>query len=87
MESGNTLNVDIYIDNEQDPVVRMQIMDLLKHKHSVIYDVISSLNICDGCSAPVSIIITEEDRITVNTVMMSIMSQKRGFTIIQGKQA
>ena len=52
-------------------------------KSKLLTELISALNICDGCQEPISIIIAEEEKQTVESAF-SHLSTKTGLSIVQG---
>ena len=55
--------VNIYVEGSGDPVFELSKIELAKS--DLLRKLLSSLNICDGCSQPLSIIIADEEKQTV----------------------
>ena len=74
-----TEDVLVYVDSVKEPVIQMSKIELSKSK--LMAGLMTSLNICDGCSQPVSIIITGEEKQTVVSSLSQIKA-KAGLSII-----
>ena len=72
----------IYVDSVKGPVFQMSKIELSKSKF--LAGLVTSLNFCDGCSQPVFIIITGEEKQTVVS-SLSQLTAKSGLSIITGK--
>ena len=74
-------DVLIYSDTSKDPVLHISKIELSKSK--LLKNLLSTLNFCDGCQEPTSIIIADEERQTVVSTF-SHLSPKTGLSIFQG---
>ena len=66
--------VNIYVDGSDDPVFDLSKIELAKSGQ--LRKLVSSLNICDGCSQPLSIIIAGEEKKTVVSTFGQLSSQE-----------
>ena len=80
-----SIDVNIYCGQTKNPVFNISCLELTA-KSPVIRKLLNSLNICDGCRDPVSIIFPDEDCATVVAVMSQMTHFKKGgLLIIEGK--
>ena len=75
--------VFIYSESWKEPVLEISLIELAKSH--VINNVLKDFVICDICSEPIHIMITEETKETVIAVISDLYAEKRGFSIIEGK--
>merc|ERR1719342_328447 len=73
----------VYVENLKDPVMKISLMELTRIKNSYLSQIVLSVNLCDGCSDDsVSIIFTDEESLTVTSVLKSLSMVKAGYSII-----
>jgi len=72
------LKASIFV-NHKDPVMSISLLELTRIKF--VNQILKSLNFCDSCLEPVSIIFADEESLTVKSVIKSLMN-KSGFSII-----
>ena len=72
-------NISIYSDTSKEPVLHISKIELSKSK--LLQDLLSTLDICDGCQEPISIIIAEEEKETI-TAAFSHPPSKSSLTTI-----
>ena len=77
------LKASIFV-NHKDPVMSISLLELTRIKF--VNQILKSLNFCDSCLEPVSIIFADEESLTVKSVIQSLMN-KSGFSIITGKKS
>ena len=74
-------DVNIYCGTDKDPVLSVSMIELIRSE--MFLKLFQSLNICDGCRDPVSVIIAGELE-DVFSAAFSKLSRKSGVSIIQG---
>ena len=76
--------VNIYVEGSDDPVFELSKLELAKS--DFLRKLVSSLNICDGCSQPLSIIIVGEEKQTVVSTFGQLSAQETGLdSVSKGK--
>ena len=65
--------VNIYVEGSGDPVLELSKIELAKS--DLLRKLLLSLNICDGCSQPLSIIIAGEEKQTVVSTFAQMSPQ------------
>ena len=66
--------VNIYVEGSDEPVFELSKIELAKS--DLLRNFVSSLNLCDGCSQPVSIIIAGEEKQTVVLTFAQLSPQE-----------
>lgn len=74
-------DVVIYSCMSKQPIVKANIIELIKSPY--LSKILKSLNICDGCKEPVSIIIEGETEANIMAAFNQVTRQT-GLIIIQG---
>ena len=75
-------DVDIYSGSGKIPVLKANKIELIKSQ--IFRDILKSLNICDGCRDPVSIIVDGETEVDIFAALCKVTHQT-GVSIIRGK--
>ena len=81
-----SLDVNIYCSHQsKEPVFTISCLEFAA-KSPAIRSILHTINVCDGCQTPVSIIFAEEDRHTVVAAMsqMTHFKKSSSLSIIQG---
>ena len=79
-------DVNIFADTAKEPVVTISRLELAA-KSSFMYQLINSLNMCDGCGDSISIIFAEEKKETIIALMAEVAHfKKSGLLIIKGEE-
>lgn len=74
-------DVNVYCGTIKDPILSLSKIELIGGK--VFHELFQSLNFCDGCRDPVSVIIDGEQEDVVSAAF-SNLSRKSGVSIIKG---
>merc|ERR1712098_979870 len=78
-----TSDVNIFAGTAKEPVVTISRIELAA-KSAFMYQLINSLNICDGCGETISIIFAEEKKETLMALMAEVTHfRKSGLSIIK----
>ena len=72
--------VNIYVEGSDDPVFELSKIELAKS--DLLRKLVSSLNLCDGCSQPLSITIAGEEKQTVVSTFGQLSPQKTGLDMV-----
>ena len=77
--------VNIFAGTAKEPVFTISRIEIAA-KSVFMYQLINSLNICDGCGETISIIFAEEKKETLVTLMTQVIHfKKSGLSINKGK--
>ena len=74
--------INIYVEGTDDPVFELSKIELAKS--DLLRKLVSSLNLCDGCSQPLSIIIAREEKQTVVWTFGQLSAQETGLDNFKG---
>ena len=80
--------VNIFVTGVKEPVFRISMLELAARSR-LFYDLFSSLDICEGCGGEMAVIITDEERLTVEAVFSQVahFNKRKGVSIIQDQHA
>ena len=74
-------DVNIFYSGRKEPIMSVSRLELIRS--DMFLKVFKSLNICDGCRDPISVIIEGEQEDVISAAF-SKLSRKSGVSIIQG---
>ena len=76
-----SLDVNIFSGQSKEPVFTISSLELAA-KSPIFRNLLKTINICDGCQSPVSIIFADEDKHTVVTAMSQMTHFKKNSSLL-----
>ena len=78
--------VHIYVSGRAGPVTTLSRLEL-SSRSRLLHRLLTSLNLCDGCTQPLALVLAGEEAGTVESALsqVAVFNKRAGVSIIQGE--